>query len=179
MDRIRTVHITRSFFKASSHAGLSDLIFRMVYESDVMPACVRFDRKTIPFVGDQKYYYGFVEEKKLGLQIEMHFLTVSYDMLAHWLLGFVDTVEVVSPEPLKEIMAEHVKRFFVQYNYCVRLYLSATGVPSRPRIGVIQTKHPHINAFESFTGHIQMVNMKHRAMKKNQITTDVTSVSNR
>ena len=28
----------------------------------------------------------------------MHFLTASYDMLAHWLLGFVDAVEVVSPE---------------------------------------------------------------------------------
>ena len=116
VDRIHTVHITHSFFKASGHDSLADLISRMVYESDVKPACVRFDTKIVPFVGDMKYYYGFVEEKKLGRQIEMHFLTSSYDMLAHWLLGFVDAVEVVSPEPLGEIMADHVKRLYNHYH---------------------------------------------------------------
>jgi len=115
VDRIRTVHVTRSFFSASSHDSLADLISRMVYETDVKPACVRFDLTTMPFVGEQKYYYGFVEEKTRGRQVEMHFLTASYDQLAHWLLGFVDTVEVVSPDALKKIMADHARRLYVHF----------------------------------------------------------------
>ena len=88
----------------------------MVYESDVKPACVRFDPKIMSFVGDQKYYYGFVEEKTHGRQVEMHFLTASYDYLAHWLLGFVDAVEVVSPDALKKTMVEHAERLYAHYH---------------------------------------------------------------
>lgn len=116
VDRIRAVHVTPSTFNSSDHDSLPGLISRMVYESDVKPACVRFDKKSMPFVGDEKYYYGFVEEKKLDRQVEMHFLTASYDMLAHWLLGFVDTVEVVSPEPLRKIMADHAERLYAHYH---------------------------------------------------------------
>ena len=115
VDRIRTVHLAHSTFKASDHGSLADLISRMVYESDVKPACVRFDRKILPFIGDQKYYYGFVEEKILDSQVEMHFLTSSYELLAHWLLGFVDAAQVVSPEPLKEIMVGHAKCLYSHY----------------------------------------------------------------
>lgn len=117
VDRIHAVHATHATFNASRHGSLADLISRMVYESDVMPACVRFDTKIIPFVGDYKYFYGFVEEKKREREVEMHFLTASYDQLARWLLGYGDAVEVVSPEPLKEIMIEHVKRLYAHYNY--------------------------------------------------------------
>ncbi len=116
VDRIRSVYITHSFFSSSSHDSLADLISRMVYETDVKPACVRFDQKIMPFAGEQKYYYGFVEERKLNRQVEMHFLTASYDMLAHWLLGFVDAVEVISPEPLIKIMTGHAERLYAHYH---------------------------------------------------------------
>lgn len=116
VDRIKTIQPTRSAFSPYRHDDLPDLISRMVYESDVKPACVRFDRKVMSFVGDQKYYLGLVEEKTLGRQIEMHFLTASYEHLAHWLLGYIDAVEVVSPESLKKTMAEHAERLFVHYH---------------------------------------------------------------
>jgi predicted DNA-binding transcriptional regulator YafY len=116
VDRIQNVTGTGTTFNSRRHDSLPDLITRIVYESDVKPACVRFDLSVIPFVGDQKYYFGFVEEKTLGRQMEMHFLTSSYSYLARWLLSYVDAVEVVSPESLIKIMAGHSRKLYAQYH---------------------------------------------------------------
>ena len=115
LDRINTVEATPASFDRQRHADLPTLISDTLHESEVQPACVRFDQKVISIVGDQKYYYGLVEEKKLDGQMEMHFLTSSYDYLSHWLIGFVDMVKVVSPESLKQSMAEHAARLYAYY----------------------------------------------------------------
>jgi predicted DNA-binding transcriptional regulator YafY len=87
----------------------------MVHETDVKPACVRFTRKAVAFMGDQKYYFGLVEEKGVEGRVEMNFLTGSYSFLARWLLGYMDDVEVVSPDDLKEMMADYSERLHVHY----------------------------------------------------------------
>ena len=110
VDRIRTIAPTQTPFDAARHGDLKDLIERTVYRADLKPACVLFDPWAARFVRDQKYYFGFVEQTERDDRIEMHFLTASYDGLARWLLSFVDAVKVISPEPLKAIMRQHVER---------------------------------------------------------------------
>lgn len=116
VDRIRSVTPLGEVFDASRRDDLSQRIASMVRGSEAKPACVRFDESIMPFVGEQKYYFGLVEEKTIERQVEMHFLTPSYDYLSHWLLSYVDTVEVVSPDALKASMAEHAKRLFTHYH---------------------------------------------------------------
>jgi len=116
VDRIRSVDHTGDTFDALRRDNLSGLIDKMIRESDVYPACVRFARSMVPIVGDQKYYFGLVDEKTIGDKVEMHFLTASYDHLTHWLISYIDTVEVVSPDALKQSMAEHVARLFAHYH---------------------------------------------------------------
>jgi predicted DNA-binding transcriptional regulator YafY len=87
----------------------------MVYSTDLKPACVRFDQEAARFARDQKYYFGFVEQKELEGRIEMHFLTASYEGLARWLLSFVDAVEVISPEPLKAVLRSHARQLYEQH----------------------------------------------------------------
>jgi predicted DNA-binding transcriptional regulator YafY len=115
VDRIKSIHTTGMAFNPGDHDALPVLISRMVYETDVKPACVRFDQNIISLVGEQKYYFGFIEEKKRGDQIEMHFLTASYDYLARWLLSYTDAVEIVSPDELKKIMIESAERLYRHY----------------------------------------------------------------
>lgn len=110
VDRIKEVTATQKRFSASRHGDFKALIARMVYSTDLKPACVRFDDAAARFARDQKYYFGFVEEKKCNGRVEMHFLTASYDALSRWLLSFVDAVEVVSPDQLKSFMHQHVQR---------------------------------------------------------------------
>ena len=110
VDRINTVTDLRSKFNGRRHGNLKDLIQRIVYATDLKPACVRFDRKIARFIQEQKYFFGFVEEKPVGSRLEMQFLTTSYDYLSRWLLSYTDGVTVVSPEPLKALLRSHARR---------------------------------------------------------------------
>lgn len=112
VDRIHSITATPSKFDTARHGDLKDLIGRMVYSTDLKPACVRFAPAAARFARDQKYYFGFVEQNELDGQIEMHFLTASYEGIARWLLSFVDAVEVISPEPLKTVLRRHVERLY-------------------------------------------------------------------
>jgi predicted DNA-binding transcriptional regulator YafY len=112
VDRIHGIAATQSKFDTGRHGELKDLIRRMVYSADLKPACVRFNQAAARFARDQKYYFGFVEQKEFEDRIEMHFLTASYEGLARWLLSFVDAVDVISPDPLKAIIRRHARRLF-------------------------------------------------------------------
>jgi predicted DNA-binding transcriptional regulator YafY len=116
LDRIHSVELPGENFDPSRRKDLSGLIEKMIHASEMKSACVRFDKSIMPYVGNQKYYFGLVEEKEAGSQVEMHFLTASYDHLSHWLLCYVDTVEVISPQALKQLMAEHAVRLFAHYH---------------------------------------------------------------
>ena len=116
VDRIKCVRTPGATFTPSRHGSLPELISRMFHESEVQPACVRFHKDAMPYVGDQKYYFGFVGEKKCGRMVEMHFLTASYDYLSRWLLGYVEAVEVVSPKALKDVLAAHARRLYAHYH---------------------------------------------------------------
>jgi predicted DNA-binding transcriptional regulator YafY len=115
VDRIHSITTSPSKFDGGRHGDLKDLIKCMVYSTDLKPACVCFDQGAARFARDQKYYYGFVEQKALESRIEMHFLTASYGGLARWLLSFVDAVEVISPEPLKVILRRHARQLYEQH----------------------------------------------------------------
>lgn len=110
VDRIEIITDLNQKFDGHRHGSLKDLISRIVYTTDLKPARVRFDRKIARFIQEQKYFFGFVEEKIMAEQVEMQFLTASYDYLSRWLLGFTDGVTVISPKPLKEIIRQHAHR---------------------------------------------------------------------
>ncbi len=116
VDRIHSIRSTDAVFDPSRHDDLPTLISRMVHETDVKPACVRFNRRAVSFMGDQKYYFGLVEEKTYGNQVEMHFLTGSYTYMARWLLGYMEDAQVVSPDALKKIMMENSECLHAHYH---------------------------------------------------------------
>lgn len=110
VDRIKTVSELKEKFNGRRHGNLKDLIGRIVYATDLKPACLRFEHKIARFIQDQKHFFGFVKEKTFEGMVEMEFLTASYDHLARWLLSFSDGVTIVSPEPLKAIIRQHARR---------------------------------------------------------------------
>ncbi len=107
VDRIETIEHLKEKFDHHRHGSLKEVISRIVYATDLKPACIRFKKQVATFVRDQKHFFGFVEERPNGNWIEMDFLTASYDHLSRWLLSFTDGVTVVSPDQLKEKLREH------------------------------------------------------------------------
>jgi predicted DNA-binding transcriptional regulator YafY len=116
VDRIRRLRTTGAVFDPSRHGDLPALISRMVHDTEVKPACVRFTRKAVGFMGDQKYYFGLVEEKDVGDRVEMHFLTGSYEYMARWLLGYMEDAEVMSPDGLREILVRYSERLHAHFH---------------------------------------------------------------
>lgn len=110
VDRIKTVSELKEKFNGRRHGNLKDLIGRIVYATDLKPACLRFEHKIARFIQDQKHFFGFVKEKTFEGMVEMEFLTASYEHLARWLLSFSDGVTIVSPESLKTIIRQHARR---------------------------------------------------------------------
>lgn len=115
VDRIRQFAQTEFRFDQQRHGPLKDVMDRMMENTDLKPACVRFDKESARYISEQKYYLGFVEQTEKEGRVEMHFMTASYDYFSRWLLSFVDAVEVVSPDPLKARLREYVGRLNAHY----------------------------------------------------------------
>jgi len=76
---------------------------------------VRFSKKIENMVQTKKYFFGFTQEKKESNWIEMIFLFYSLEGFSHWLLGFGDKVQVVSPPLLHTMMIQHAKNLSKHY----------------------------------------------------------------
>ncbi len=104
VDRVKAVDITDIGFDPSKHASLEYLVKKIVRSTNLKSAVVRFDISVVNFIKDQKYYYGFVDEKKINNQIEMNFLVSSYQYFANWLFSFTDKVKVIEPSELTDLV---------------------------------------------------------------------------
>ncbi len=111
-DRIQSLKITAEPYRIEDHPDFLSFTTGMVGGTDAKEAVVRFTKKAARFIGDQKYYYGFIEEHKVEEWVEMKFITPHYDYFGRWLLSFSDEVVVVSPSELQGVVATHSKKLF-------------------------------------------------------------------
>ncbi|HLR26290.1 MAG TPA: YafY family protein [Fodinibius sp.] len=85
-------------------------------EQDLQEVVVRFDQEMIRYLGDQKYYRGWVSEEKVEDGVQMTFLTSSIEYFARWLLMWGRGVTVRKPEQLKIRIQELSKELFRHHN---------------------------------------------------------------
>jgi predicted DNA-binding transcriptional regulator YafY len=101
VDRISHVRITEKHFD-SKHPTLKDYIAQTAKEQELDLVIIRVDKSVYAHLEYQKYYSGFISEKKIGDQIEMTFLTMSLEAFARWFMMFGDKAEIICPDSLKE-----------------------------------------------------------------------------
>lgn len=61
------------------------------------------------YLGEQKYYHGFVSQQEKNGMTELTFMTSSMEGMARWYLMFGDTARIISPPALKKRVAEIMK----------------------------------------------------------------------
>ena len=101
LDRINTIKLADRHFD-NKHPTLKDYIAQTAKEQELDLVVMKVNRSIYEHLEYQKYYSGFVSEKKAGDQIEMTFLTTSFEGFARWFLMFGDEAEIISPDSLKE-----------------------------------------------------------------------------
>ena len=119
-DRIQKVKLLAESIDPSLHPNYMDFLNEALLGTDAKEATIICSAMVARFMGEQKYYQGFVEEIKLDDgRYEMKFVTPYYDYFARWLMMYGNEIEIVSPSELqgraatlsKELLEHHSKYF--------------------------------------------------------------------
>ncbi len=114
LDRIHELELTGQRF-TPSHPTLKEYLQQAANDKHLQEIVIDFDNSVVHHTGRQKFYFGFVEAKRLENTTEMTFLTNQVEAISRWLLMFGDQVRVISPPELREIIQELVKELCSSY----------------------------------------------------------------
>lgn len=105
MDRIKSLAVTESKYDRNRHISLKEYLEKYA-EPTAYPHVVklRFKPEMAKRLGDQRFYYGLMEEQAVGECVEMSFLTSHLDWFGRWVLTLGKHVEIIGPEELHETM---------------------------------------------------------------------------
>ena len=101
IDRISGIKVTDIKF-SKLHPTLKAFLKQITKEKEMFTVVMTIDKRIISYLGDQKYYNGFVSQKEMGDKIEMTFLTCSLEGFARWYMMFGDSADIITPQTLKD-----------------------------------------------------------------------------
>lgn len=105
LDRIQQLKSLLTNFN-KEHPSLKKYLKQVSKDEKLISVVLKFDNEALRYIGEQKYYHGFVSEKKVGACTEMKFLTGSLEGIMRWYLMMADHTEIVSPKELKHRVFE-------------------------------------------------------------------------
>lgn len=96
LDRIQAITLTEERFK-QIHPPLKEHLKGIYKDTDLHEIVMRINKKAVPYLGEQKYYSGYVSELDFGDEVEMYFLTHSLTGFARWYMMFGDMATIIKP----------------------------------------------------------------------------------
>lgn len=103
-DKIDKLIITEESI-SQAHPPLQTFINKTSAEKEVREVVIDVEPRVVKYLGEQKYYSGYVKEEVAGEYIRMSFLTGSLMGFARWFLLFGDHAKIVKPAELNEVVA--------------------------------------------------------------------------
>src|SRR6185503_447202 len=104
-DKIKKLAITNEA-NSKAHPPLQSFMDKMSAEKEVHRVVVDLEPGIVKYLGEQKYYNGFVKEEKAGDYIRMTFLTGSLMGFSRWFMLYGDHAKIVEPALLNDMVAE-------------------------------------------------------------------------
>lgn len=99
LDRIEQLQHTSTNF-VQEKMSLSDYMSRYLSRNQLIQVVVSFDKRIIPYIDEQKFFFGYTSEVDKGDCIEMTFLTSSLPYMARWLISYGKMLTVLEPTDL-------------------------------------------------------------------------------
>jgi predicted DNA-binding transcriptional regulator YafY len=103
-DKIQRLSITNEPM-SKIHPPLQSFMNRMSGEREVHKVVVDVDAEIVKYLGEQKYYNGYVSEETVGNVVRITFLTGSLMGFSRWFMLFGDCATIVEPVELNEMVA--------------------------------------------------------------------------
>lgn len=92
------------------HPPLQNFLGRLTEKRQLQKVVIDVNKNVVKYLGEQKYYCGFVKEEILDEVVRMTFLTASLMGFARWFLLFGDEAVIAEPITLKEMVAETAEK---------------------------------------------------------------------
>jgi predicted DNA-binding transcriptional regulator YafY len=113
LDRISQINTTEITF-TKKHPALKVYLKTLQKESkDLTKVVIQIQNDIYRFIEDQKYYHGFVSEKRYPIYTEMTFLTSSVEGFARWYIMFGDKANIISG-PVRKTVIKLAKTILVK-----------------------------------------------------------------
>jgi predicted DNA-binding transcriptional regulator YafY len=90
---------------SKTHPPLQSFIDKMSDDRELTKVVIDVDASIVKFLGEQKYYNGYIKEEKTGDYVRMTFLSGSLMGFSRWFMLFGDHAKIVEPNSLNVLVA--------------------------------------------------------------------------
>jgi predicted DNA-binding transcriptional regulator YafY len=104
-DRIKRLTITSETF-STKHPPLQSFINKTSAEKELFKIVIDVEKDIVKYLGEQKYYHGFLSEEKIDDKVRLTFLTASPMGFARWFMVFGDHAKIIEPLNLNKMVGE-------------------------------------------------------------------------
>ncbi len=108
LDRMEGLQVSNEHF-FEKHPNLDEYLASTKEEKELQKIVILIDKDAYPYLGDQKYYMGIIEELELAQHYRLTFLHTSLNSFAHWMLYLAAYCTIVEPLSLKDLILQKTK----------------------------------------------------------------------
>ena len=103
-DRIVKLEKLDEHFDPEARKPFQQFMDDLVRGTELEEVEIDMDKAVSRFMSEQKFSHGFVSQEERGDRVLMKFLVPGLDYFSRWLLSWGDSVEVIAPQKLKDMM---------------------------------------------------------------------------
>ena len=92
-------------------------MYQITKERVVTKVVIDVEPEVVKFLGEQKYYNGFLKEEKYGEHVRMTFLTGSLRGFSRWFMLYGDHAKIIEPLELNDMVAEIAENILKKLEY--------------------------------------------------------------
>lgn len=109
MDRIKSVTITGHRFEKPAHFSIEHYYAEMMKNQELFSAQLLVDEEIYSHIQNSRYYFGFLNEERIGNQYKMNFLVNDLQYLSKWIITLGNHVQIINNKPLKDLILNELE----------------------------------------------------------------------
>lgn len=116
LDRMSKLEVTSQRYHLRDRLSLEQYLDQQSQTTDATLAKVLFHTSVVRFIQQDRYRYGFVQEKTTDKGVECWFLVPQPEYFARWLLTYGSGVTIISPETLHATIQDLLQELIQHYH---------------------------------------------------------------
>ncbi len=116
LDRISSFALLQEQFARHSRLTLKEYLDNRPGKNELLEVELLFGNAAERFVGEQRYMFGYVGEERVAEGVKMRFLTHVPEYLSRWLLQYINEVQVLKGDPVRQALQTHAQQLADHWN---------------------------------------------------------------